>query len=49
MVIEQFNSLVRPDTTYTDECHDCGTVWETEEVRVYAECPACGGPPTVPS
>lgn len=48
MVIEKVKNLVRPDTTYAYECHDCGEEWETEKVRVNAECPACGGPPTVP-
>lgn len=49
MVLEKIKDLVRPNTTYSYECVDCGEEWETEEVRDMAECPECGGPPKVPS
>jgi rRNA maturation endonuclease Nob1 len=45
MVLEKLRDLVRPDTTYTYECHTCGEEWETTELRHGAECPECGGPP----
>jgi len=44
MVLKKLTSALRPDTTYTYECHRCGEVWETTELRHSAECPECGGP-----
>jgi len=48
MVLEKITQFVRPDTTYTYECVDCGTEFESEKPRDLAECPECGGPPAVP-
>jgi rRNA maturation endonuclease Nob1 len=33
------------ESTYTYECHQCGTEFETTDRRHEAECPECGGPP----
>ncbi len=48
MVLEKITDIVRPDTTYTYECIDCGEEFESEQPRDVAECPECGGAPVVP-
>jgi len=48
MVLKKITDLLRPDTTYTHECYECGEVFESDVPRDAAECPECGGPPVVP-
>lgn len=45
MVLETLKGLLRPETTYTYRCYDCGREFESTELRHGAECPDCGGPP----
>jgi len=45
MVLESLKGILRPDTTYTYRCNQCGEEFETEKTRDGAECPNCGGPP----